>query len=111
MNGWMVNEWNKLAMFGFIWLILWVIYVSNTPEDHKWISDTEKKHIDNNISVRTGLRKRSVPWIAIFTSMTVIATVISKFTVMWNYLLIMLKLPAYLNTVFDISGTEVKYSK
>ena len=94
-------------MIGCIWLVLWVIYLSNEPEDHKWISEAEKNHIEDNISVKSCYRKPPVPWIAILTSMPVIATIISKFTVMWNYLLFMLKLPAYLNTVFNISGTEV----
>ena len=94
-------------MFGFIWLILWVIYVTNDPKDHKWISEAERKHIESNTSATSGHNKRSVPWIAIFTSVPIIATVISKFAIMWNYLLFMLKLPAYLKTVFDLSGTEV----
>jgi len=33
------------GMLNLVWVALWFIFVSNTPEEHKWITDNEKLYI------------------------------------------------------------------
>ena len=74
-------------MIACVWLIIWIIYVESEPKDHRWISHPERKYIESNIGSKSSTPKRSVPWLAIFTSWPVIATIVVKFTVNWNYVL------------------------
>ncbi|CAG2179004.1 unnamed protein product, partial [Oppiella nova] len=84
-----------------LWLVLWVILVRSEPKDHPWIASEELYYIQANIaSSGKGSTTPPVPWIKIFTSIPVIAVVIVKFTVQWNSLLLLLKLPSYFSSVF-----------
>ncbi|CAG2102003.1 unnamed protein product [Medioppia subpectinata] len=76
------------------------------PKDHPWISEHELNYIHSNIAANNtsvdnkDRPKRSVPWLKICTSKPVLAVYLAKFTMNWNYVLFLLKLPAYFSSVF-----------
>ncbi|CAG2161783.1 unnamed protein product [Oppiella nova] len=89
------------AILATVWLVLWVILVRSEPKDHPWIAREELHYIQANIaSSGKGSTKPPVPWMKIFTSIPVIAVVVVKFTVNWNCILLLLKLPSYFSSVF-----------
>lgn len=80
------------------------------PNDHPWISKKELNYIQTNIKSNNNKKeksKRSVPWLKIFTSMPVIAWITVKFAINWNYILLLLKLPSYLQTVLKFPVDQV----
>ena len=97
-------------MIAMVWMILWILLVKSEPKDHPWVSHHELHYIHSNIkSNKTGGQpvKRSVPWVKICTSKAVLSVFLVKFTMNWNYVLFLLKLPAYFDTVFKYSVSKV----
>ncbi|CAG2164950.1 unnamed protein product [Oppiella nova] len=98
------------AMIAMVWMILWILLVKSEPKDHPWVSHHELHYIHSNIkSNKTGGQpiKRSVPWVKICTSKAVLSVFLVKFTMNWNYVLFLLKLPAYFDTVFKYSVSKL----
>jgi hypothetical protein len=103
---------SRIAMMAFAWLLCWTIFVRSNPEDHPWISHQELKYIQSNIVSNNNKHEknnRSVPWVKICTSMPVLSVFVVKFTVNWNYILLLLKLPSYLQNVLKYPVDQVWY--
>jgi len=99
-------------MIAFALLLCWALIIRSDPKDHPWISPKELEYIKSNIvSNDEGQEKNKkfVPWLKIFTSVPVIATVTVKFTINWNFMLMLLKLPSYLQTVLKYPVDQVRY--
>ncbi|KRY09857.1 Sialin [Trichinella patagoniensis] len=47
------------GVLGIIWFILWTLFVTNGPEDHRFISNAEKNFIVNSLKVEGGSGKVS----------------------------------------------------
>jgi hypothetical protein len=99
-------------MIAFVWLLCWTIFVRSDPKDHPWISEQELEYIQSNIVSNNKSREksnRSVPWVKILTSMPVLSAFTVKFTINWNYILLLLKLPSYLQNVMKYPIDQVLY--
>ncbi len=97
-------------MIAFVWLLCWTLFVRSDPEDHPWISHQELKYIQSNTASNNNKHEknnRSVPWVKILTSMPVLSAFIVKFAVNWNNILLLLKLPSYLQNVFKYPVDQV----
>jgi sugar phosphate permease len=74
-SGWMYLFFVS-SLLGFIWLILWVTLTSNSPNNHKTISNHERDYICN-LTGSTGKKRpmslTSIPWKNIFTSKPLMA--------------------------------------
>ncbi|KAA0192429.1 Vesicular glutamate transporter 3, partial [Fasciolopsis buskii] len=57
------------GILAFLWLPFWVIFVSETPNSHNWISVDEKNHIENSLKHTENGVLSAMPYIAglIFT--------------------------------------------
>ena len=68
------------SLLGFIWLLLWISLTSNSPNNHRTISNHEKEYICN-LTGSTGKKRSmsfsSIPWKNIFTSKPLIALFIT----------------------------------
>lgn len=84
-----------------LWSMFWWWLGSNTPQDHRWISEIEKKFIlkslatkntddDLNENLKT---KPSTPWLSIMTSKPFLALTITQAAHMWGYWTLMTKIP------------------
>lgn len=89
----------------FLWMILWCVFVTDTPKCHAWISEKEKQYIigdniESNLTTDNS-KKDTVPWISILTSGPVWAMATAMFTVAWGMTVVFSYLPRYMNDVLD----------
>lgn len=110
-------------------LTIWSCFVTSHPRDHKMIGKEELSILDytsaksNSSSDVTSTEKDvertsasstassdtklKVPWKALFTSPPVLALLFFRFSFFWTFLMIMNKLPTYMNDILHVSPTEV----
>jgi len=78
-SGWMYLFF-LTSILGFIWLILWILLTSDSPNNHRTISSHEQDYICN-LTGSTGKKRSmplsSIPWKNIFTSKPLIALFIT----------------------------------
>ncbi|XP_029655219.1 sialin [Octopus sinensis] len=91
---------------GIIWFIGWIFIASNSPAEHPWISEKEKRYIESSVGCRKEFR---TPWYSIFTSIRVWAINVGHVTFNWNFYLMLTSLPLYMKTVlhFDMSQNSL----
>ncbi|CAF0884850.1 unnamed protein product, partial [Brachionus calyciflorus] len=94
---------------GIIWSIGFLVFVSDSPKTHKFISQHEKEYIleetKKDLSAKVG-RKLTTPWIKIFTSKVCWATFIAHLCNNWGNYLYLTQLPSFMKDVlkFDIKS-------
>ncbi|KAJ8320340.1 hypothetical protein KUTeg_001927, partial [Tegillarca granosa] len=103
-NGWPFIFYTFGAV-SFLWMILWCVFVTDTPKCHAWISEKEKQYIigdniESNLTTDNS-KKDTVPWISILTSGPVWAMATAMFTVAWGMTVVFSYLPRYMNDVLD----------
>ncbi|KRY29228.1 Sialin, partial [Trichinella spiralis] len=116
------------GVLGIVWFILWTLFVTNGPEDHRFISNAEKNFIVNSLKVEGGSGKlqtvkqliiswkhcyskhvaqlpsislafKDVPWRKILTSAPIWAGFVSHFTYNWSLYVLLTGLPLYFKSV------------
>ena len=93
-----------------VWFIFIAALVFNEPKNHPFISTNEIDYIEanNGSNGKTSSNKKSkVPWVKILTSKTVLIFIFIKFTMNWNYLLVLTKIPSYLQVIHNFPIKEV----
>ncbi|OUC48087.1 transporter, major facilitator family protein [Trichinella nativa] len=101
------------GVLGIVWFILWTLFVTNGPEDHRFISNAEKNFIVNSLKVEGGSGKslafKDVPWRKILTSAPIWAGFVSHFTYNWSLYVLLTGLPLYFKSVlgFDLKSNGV----
>ncbi|XP_076438728.1 sialin-like [Babylonia areolata] len=98
-----------LGVLSLGWLALWVIFCSNSPAQHRRISDIEKRYIDATVHGATdpdSHKPKKVPWKDIATSMPNYAIIVSNITSDWGLYTLLTNIPTYLREVlhFDIAS-------
>jgi hypothetical protein len=82
-SGW-VYIFVLTGIFGFIWLPLWLWFVSDSPQTNRRISEKERNYICEHISIGTNDKKTktpsllSLPWKKIIRSKPIIAMLIAQ---------------------------------
>ncbi|XP_053459553.1 sialin-like [Nycticebus coucang] len=91
------------GVLGILWFILWMWFVSDTPETNKRISHSEKEYIASSLKNQLSSQK-SVPWVPIFKSLPVWAIAVVLFSYTWTYYTLLTLLPTYMKTIlrFDV---------
>lgn len=98
------------GLIGLVWSIIWMIYVTSDPSEHKMINQTELDYIIDKIQETNKGRKlsarstrnQSAPWFNIITNRVVIVFMITKFTVKLATDTQSIELPMYLSNVFHV---------
>lgn len=88
-----------------VWLLLWIIFVYNTPDEHPWISKHEYSYIHESLALTLDKQHHpKVPWKAIFATPAVWALICSHFGYNWGFYTLLTNLPTYMENVlgFDI---------
>src|ERR1700744_1124246 len=55
LSGWILDQWNWRVMLvasgvvPFLWLILWVIFIEDSPKKAKWLSPAEKDYLNRTL--------------------------------------------------------------
>ncbi|XP_048745499.2 sialin-like isoform X1 [Ostrea edulis] len=98
-----------LGLVSIIWVVLWMLLTSDSPEQHKGISTIEKQYILQSLRKTTrqgNTMDLNVPWRSIFTSMPVYAIVLSNFASDWGGYTFLTNIPSYMKEVLKLDITS-----
>uniref|UniRef100_U5ERG1 Sialin n=1 Tax=Corethrella appendiculata TaxID=1370023 RepID=U5ERG1_9DIPT len=81
-----------------VWLLLFLLLISESPEKDWLISDGEKKYIMTSLKQNDGNNKKlKIPWKSMFSSPAVWAIVCAQFSENWGFYTLLTQLPTMLN--------------
>ena len=88
-----------------IWVVVWWLYVSDTPAEHKYISKEEVAYIGQVSSPVSP----PIPWRSILTSLPFWAIFVANFGNNWGFHLLLTELPIYMKTILrrDINSNAL----
>ncbi|KAF0296506.1 putative inorganic phosphate cotransporter [Amphibalanus amphitrite] len=91
-----------------IFVVLWFVFVYDSPEKHPWISDTETALINQDRGDSHGPNP-PLPWREIIKSLPFWAIMISHTGSNFGWYMILTELPTYMSTIlgFDIASNAV----
>jgi ACS family sodium-dependent inorganic phosphate cotransporter-like MFS transporter 5 len=91
---------------GVLCFMLWMYCIYDTPAKHPRILKAELILIQKNVNVSfitaEKERKKIIPWKSIFLSLPMWAIAVAKFCGAWGNLMLMSKLPTYLESVLHM---------
>ncbi|KAF8788356.1 Sialin like protein [Argiope bruennichi] len=101
-GGW-PSAFYLLGCAGFVWFLLWVFLVFESPVKHPRINAKELDYIQKNTEIISKEKKNaSVPWLQVACSAPVWAVTVAKFCGAWSFMCFQSKLPAYLDDVLHM---------
>ncbi|XP_044728196.1 putative inorganic phosphate cotransporter [Chrysoperla carnea] len=91
------------GLAGIIWSLLWLMFGSNSPAEHKRISHEEQKYIEASLGDEhdSSQRKIATPWAAIFTSLPMWALIIAHCSNNWGFWTLLTEMPSFMKQVLD----------
>ncbi|VDM39069.1 unnamed protein product [Toxocara canis] len=99
LGGW-PSIFYMLGIVGTLWMILWSLFVSSTPQQSRWISKREKRFLNKSIgSASKKLTSDPIPWLAIATSPPMIADLLSTFAANYTATMMQAFLPTFYKDV------------
>ncbi|XP_022687092.1 uncharacterized transporter slc-17.2-like [Varroa jacobsoni] len=90
---------------GVVWSVVWYICATSQPENHRWISDEERRYIIQNRGI-THSPARKIPWLTIITSKPVWLFATARFCTSLTLYLFLTQMPIFIDTIFHISMTK-----
>ncbi|XP_069829593.1 sialin isoform X2 [Dendropsophus ebraccatus] len=90
---------------GVIWFILWFFIVSDTPQSHSTISDSEREYILSALKHELS-RDTDIPVRAMLTSMPLWAIVVAHFSYNWTFYTLLTLLPTYMKEILRFNTQE-----
>ena len=99
---------------GCIWFLLWWLLVFSSPEQHPRISVVEKEYIFLNIYDQDSNSQHSIkeehlplpPYKQIFTSIPVLATIVTAMCQSYGFYTLLGMTPTYLNNIQHFSSSK-----
>jgi len=117
LSGIIVDAWGWEAVFyiqgpmALIFLLMWMLLVYDSPDQHPRISAKERTFIRSVIgrSNTSQQQKMAVPWRSIASSAPVWALVISNVCNSWGFYMLLTELPIYMKTIlhFDTKSNAI----
>ena len=89
------------ASAGFVWLFFWWRAVTDHPDDHPTISESEKALIRESVPPRK--EKPQIPWGALLSKPAVWALIVSHFANNWGFYVLLTWLPSYFAGALDVN--------
>ncbi|RCN27388.1 transporter, major facilitator family protein [Ancylostoma caninum] len=81
---------------GCLWLVLWVVFASDSPSKNKFVSEEEKAYLAEHIHHGKTKAKLPIPWKSMLTSRPLIAAVLCQYTYNLQASLLQSFLPTFL---------------
>ncbi|KAI7805384.1 sialin [Triplophysa rosa] len=88
---------------GLLWFVLWACFVSNSPNSHKRITETERLYITSSLKNELSPTTDYIPWTSILKSLPLWAIVVAHFSYNWTFYTLLTLLPTYMNDVLGFS--------
>jgi MFS family permease len=94
---------------GILWFLVFMIVVTDSPQNHWFISSEEKEYIITTADqIDTSNRKIKPPWKELFTTKECLAIYIGHFTYNWGNYLFLTELPSFMKEVLDYDIKAVR---
>uniref|UniRef100_L7MUI5 Sialin n=1 Tax=Xenopus tropicalis TaxID=8364 RepID=L7MUI5_XENTR len=90
---------------GVLWFIMWCFLVSDTPQSHRSITDSEKEYILYTLQNQLSYRK-SVPCCAMMKSLPLWAIIVAHFSYNWTFYTLLTLLPTYMKEILRFNAQE-----
>uniref|UniRef100_A0A2H1VWL4 Putative inorganic phosphate cotransporter n=1 Tax=Spodoptera frugiperda TaxID=7108 RepID=A0A2H1VWL4_SPOFR len=107
-SGFIADAWGWPAIFyvngavGAVWVVLYIILGSDSPQKSKWISPEERLYIQTSLGQVGEQKKLKTPWKAIWTSIPFISLIVLHCSQNWGYWTLMTEMPSYMKKVLDV---------
>ncbi|CAK1547114.1 unnamed protein product [Leptosia nina] len=106
------NVFYLFGGFGLAWFIIWCFICYSTPNTHPFISDSEKKFLNENVAALIHSKEQDldpVPWKALLRSLPLWSLIIAAIGHDWGYFTMITDLPKYMTDVlkFNIKSTGI----
>lgn len=103
-----------MGILSTIWLILWVIFITDKPRELKFISKKELEMIETSLGEsstarnrRTEKKKRRVPWMAIISSVPFWAILVAHTCSNWAFYMLLVNMPLFMKSVLKFNISQV----
>ena len=93
-----------------IWCLLWVIFVSDTPQSHGFISEAERDYIVANAASAKAGKAPPVPWAKILRSRPVWTLIVCHMLNNAGYYMILVELPLFMRAGLGFNIKQVRRS-
>ncbi|XP_022657847.1 sialin-like isoform X4 [Varroa destructor] len=98
-------NYDSAGLLGILWTVFWFCVAADGPERHPWISAEERKYIVESRSSKFKKARPPIPWRQILFSPAVLILGLAKLAASFNYYMMLIELPTYLNDMFAIDIT------
>ncbi|KAJ8980969.1 hypothetical protein NQ317_013423 [Molorchus minor] len=90
---------------GFAWILPWILFGSNSPAEHRTITDEERSYIQKTLNSED-IEVPPIPWRAILTSVPTWAFEIACCGKAWGFAILLTEMPTYINKImkFDMNS-------
>ncbi|XP_037784237.1 uncharacterized transporter slc-17.2-like isoform X1 [Penaeus monodon] len=88
------------GLLALAWTPLWLAFVRESPEEHPWITEEEKRLLAVNLDVKP---RKHVPWSRVLRCWTFLAAIVSEFTGSWVSALLITEAPTFLTNQIGLS--------
>ncbi|XP_039298715.1 sialin [Nilaparvata lugens] len=102
MYGW-TSAFHVTGAIATVWFICWWILVYDSPAQHPWITETERKYIESSLDHSQNNRKMSVPWKDILTSRPLWMVGFSQIGGIWGFYTLMTQAPTYFKNILGMN--------
>ncbi|XP_045529093.1 putative inorganic phosphate cotransporter [Pieris brassicae] len=104
------NVFYLFGAIGVAWFVIWSFLCYSTPNTHPFISDAEKKFLNENVAALKHSKDQQldpVPWKALIRSWPLLSLIIAAIGHDWGYFTMITDLPKYMTDVlkFNIKAT------
>ncbi|XP_075973406.1 putative inorganic phosphate cotransporter [Anticarsia gemmatalis] len=111
-NGHWENVFYMFGGLGLTWFVLWSLLCYSTPNTHPYISDSEKKFLNQNVDALIHTKEKAldpIPWKALLRSVPLWSLIIAGIGHDWGYFTMVTDLPKYMTDVlkFNIKATGI----
>ncbi|XP_063772887.1 sialin isoform X2 [Pseudophryne corroboree] len=90
---------------GVLWFIMWLIFVSDTPQTHRTISDSEKEYILSTLKSEL-CKEKVIPVCAMMKSLPLWAIVVAHFSYNWTFYTLLTLLPTYMKEILRFNAQQ-----
>ncbi|ALC42292.1 CG12490, partial [Drosophila busckii] len=101
------------AIVAFVCCALWFVFASNNATESRFISDAEKKYIEESLQHGQNFHKAviPIPWRAIWTSVPFMALLVARCSESWGLSTLQAEIPAYMHGVLEMDiGSNALFS-
>ncbi|KAB7495755.1 Sialin [Armadillidium nasatum] len=99
------------AFITILWGIAWFLFVTDKPQDFRWISEAEKEYLEKSKSPAKTKKSPPLPWKSILTSVPFLAIIIAGLGNNWGFFTLVTDLPLYMKNMLRTDISSVVYTQ